>query len=63
MGCPDSEPGSPPADPEAAAREAATRLTALIREGEIDDRLSETATMLREHVRRKLAVARPGYDQ
>ncbi len=29
----------------------------------MDDRLDELAERLRDHVRRKLAVARPGYDQ
>lgn len=48
---------------EAEARRAAAELAALIREGGLDDRLGETVTMLREHVRRKLEVARPGYDE
>ena len=30
--------------------------------GAMDDRLDEIAVALREHVRRKLAIARPGYD-
>jgi hypothetical protein len=33
-----------------------------LRAGELDDRLDEVAEDLREHVRRKLAVNRPGYD-
>ena len=34
-----------------------------LRRGEHDDRLDELAPVLREHVRRKLALARPGYDE
>jgi uncharacterized protein DUF6285 len=45
-------------DPRAAAAELAHRL----RSGEFDDRLDELAPRLEEHVRRKLDVARPGYD-
>jgi hypothetical protein len=64
--------GTPPAEPlvpvvaspeaEADARRAAAELAKLIREGRLDGRLAETVSMLREHVRRKLEVARPGYD-
>lgn len=42
----------------AAQRELADRL----RSGAFDDRLDELAGRLAEHVGRKLAVARPGYD-
>ena len=45
-------------DPHAAAAE----LSARIRSGELDDRIDELAPRLEEHVRRKLDVARPGYD-
>jgi hypothetical protein len=48
-------------DAEAAAREAAAELGAAIRRGELDDSLPEVLAGLREHVRRKLEVARPGY--
>jgi hypothetical protein len=33
-----------------------------IRAGDLDDRLGDLAYELREHVRRKLKVNRPGYD-
>jgi Domain of unknown function (DUF6285) len=33
-----------------------------LRSGDLDDRLDEVAADLREHVRRKLRIARPGYD-
>ena len=58
--------GEPAEDPapdvaDAAAREAASRLAASIREGRLDERLDGVAAQLRAHVERKLAVARPGY--
>jgi len=34
-----------------------------IRSGEFDGRLGELAPKLAEHVRRKLEIARPGYDE
>jgi len=37
-------------------------LAAAIAAGEHDDDLPAVAALLREHVRRKLAIARPGYD-
>ena len=48
-------------DPREAVRLAQEELARRIRKGEFDDRLEETAAALREHVRRKLDVARPGY--
>jgi hypothetical protein len=42
-------------------RDAAAMLAREIRAGELDDRLGEVIPKLREHVARKLAVARPGY--
>jgi hypothetical protein len=36
-------------------------LAAAIRRGELDGRLDEVSTRLREHVIRKLEVGRPGY--
>ena len=45
-------------DPRAAAAE----LSARIRSGELDERIDELAPRLEEHVRRKLEIARPGYD-
>lgn len=42
-------------------REAATALAAAIRRGDLDDRLPEAIAGLRQHVERKLEVARPGY--
>jgi len=55
--------GDEPA-PECAAeeaREAAADLAELIRAGELDGELEAVAARLREHVRRKLEIARPGY--
>ena len=46
------------ADPRDAARELASE----IRAGDFDDRLDEVILRLREHVARKLEVARPGYS-
>lgn len=45
-------------DVHAAAAELSTR----VRAGELDDRLEDLAPRLAEHVKRKLEVARPGYD-
>lgn len=42
-------------------RVAAQALAAEIRAGEVDDRLDEVLARLREHVARKLEIARPGY--
>ena len=44
-------------------RSAAAELSHRLRSGELDDRLDELAPRLEEHVRRKLEIARPGYDQ
>ena len=44
-------------------RAAAAELSRRLRSGELDDRIDELAPRLEEHVRRKLDVARPGYDQ
>jgi hypothetical protein len=41
---------------------AAIELSKRLRSGELDDRIAELAPRLEEHVRRKLDVARPGYD-
>jgi hypothetical protein len=41
---------------------AATELAERIRSGELDERIDELAPRLEEHVRRKLDIARPGYD-
>jgi hypothetical protein len=51
--------GKEPADVHTAAAELSRRL----REGELDDRIDELAPRLEEHVRRKLEIARPGYDE
>ena len=57
-----------PIDPAIAAQEAdavaratAFDLGAALRRGELDGRLDEAIARLREHVARKLEVARPGY--
>jgi hypothetical protein len=44
-------------------RDAAALLARRIRAGELDDSLDETIARLREHVARKLDVARPGYAE
>jgi hypothetical protein len=43
-------------------REAASSLAASIRRGDLDSELPEVIVSLREHVARKLEVARPGYN-
>jgi uncharacterized caspase-like protein len=57
------EDAEPPAPEDAAgeARARAGRLAAALRAGELDEHLETTAARLRDHVRRKLEVARPGY--
>jgi Domain of unknown function (DUF6285) len=45
-------------DPRAAAAELSRR----IRAGDLDERIDELAPRLEEHVRRKLEIARPGYE-
>jgi len=50
------------AELEKAVREAERELAGRLRSGELDDRLDELSRRLQEHVRRKLATARPGYD-
>jgi Domain of unknown function (DUF6285) len=42
---------------------AAIELSRRLRAGELDDRIERLAPRLEEHVRRKLAIARPGYDE
>ena len=44
------------------AHAAAAELSRRLRAGELDDRIEELAPRLEEHVRRKLEIARPGYD-
>jgi hypothetical protein len=44
-----------------AVREAEAELARRIRAGELDEALQAVAERLRDHVRRKLEVARPGY--
>jgi hypothetical protein len=41
---------------------AAAELSRRLRAGELDDRIDELTPRLEEHVRRKLEIARPGYD-
>jgi hypothetical protein len=47
----------------AAVRESQAELARRLRAGDLDGHLEEVGGALREHVRRKLAVARPGYDE
>jgi Domain of unknown function (DUF6285) len=58
------EEGDLPADRELepAVRDAQAELARRLRSGDLDDRLDELTERLREHVRRKLEVARPGYE-
>ena len=60
------EERTPADDPDALAeetRKAAAELARRLRAGELDDRLDELAPRLAEHVRRKLEIARPGYEE
>jgi len=43
-------------------RSATAELCRRLRAGELDHRIDELAPRLEEHVRRKLEIARPGYD-
>ena len=43
-------------------RAAATELSRRLRAGELDDRIDRLVPLLEEHVRRKLEIARPGYE-
>ncbi len=52
-----------PEQAEAEAREAARELSVFIRRGDLDGSIEEVASRLREHVKRKLEIARPGYAQ
>jgi uncharacterized protein DUF6285 len=60
------ETAEPADDPDALtqqARDSAAELAKRLRSGELDDQLDELAPRLAEHVRRKLEIARPGYDE
>jgi hypothetical protein len=60
------ESGEVPEDPVELTdqtRAAAADLSRRMRSGELDDRLDELAPRLEEHIRRKLEIARPGYDK
>jgi hypothetical protein len=46
----------------AAVRAAEAELARRLRAGELDADLGDVAAGLRDHVARKLAIARPGYD-
>ena len=59
----DEGPEPAPDQAPAAARAAAGELARRIRTGELDGRLEETIAALSGHVRRKLEIARPGYDE
>jgi hypothetical protein len=50
--------GGDASDVHAAAAELSRRL----RSGELDDRIDELTPRLEEHVRRKIHIARPGYE-
>lgn len=58
------DPQEPSSDAELAERVQAAQaeLSRRLRAGELDDRLDQVAEALREHVRRQLQIARPGYD-
>jgi hypothetical protein len=55
------EPHVPAHEADEAARATAFDLARALRAGELDEELGATLVRLREHVERKLAVARPGY--
>ena len=55
------EPAIAPQEADAVARVTAAELAGAIRAGELDNRLDEAIGRLREHVARKLEIARPGY--
>ena len=55
------EPAIAPMEADAVARATAFELSAALRAGRLDDRLDEALVRLREHVARKLGIARPGY--
>jgi hypothetical protein len=42
---------------------AAAELSRRLRAGELDGRIDELAPRVEEHVRRKLEIARPGYEE
>jgi hypothetical protein len=54
-------PAPEPEDADAEAREAAGELAWAIRQGKLDAEIESVAERLRDHVRRKLEIARPGY--
>jgi hypothetical protein len=54
-------PRPEPYQADAEAREAAAELAWAIRQGKLDGEIESVASALRAHVKRKLAVARPGY--
>jgi hypothetical protein len=54
-------PTPAPEDAEAEAREAASELAWELRRGNLDTEIESVAASLREHVGRKLEIARPGY--
>jgi hypothetical protein len=57
-------PGEPSSGAELAeqVRAAQVELSRRLRAGELDARLDHVADALRDHVRRQLEIARPGYD-
>ena len=55
------EPHVPAHEAPDAARATAAELSRAIRAGELDDELGVVIDRMREHVARKLEVARPGY--
>lgn len=59
LGSKGGEPVAGEAEP--AAREAARELARAIRSGDLDGSIEEVVSALRDHVRRKLEIARPGY--
>jgi hypothetical protein len=58
-----AEPQVPPAEAADAARASAVELARAIRAGSLDRELPAVIDRLREHVARKLEVARPGYPE
>jgi hypothetical protein len=54
-------PDPAPEEADAEARKSARELATRLRAGDLDDDLDRIAAELRDHVRRKLEVARPDY--
>ncbi len=59
---PETEHSTDPDRPDRTTREFAAELSAAIRAGAMDGQLDAVIANMREHVSRKLEIARPGYS-